>query len=404
MKILNINIFFDEGSTGKLVADLHYRLLRDGHQSYVAYGLGEKRKEKDFLYKITSDYWAGQYGRIARITGLRYCCAYLETYRFLKVIDRIKPDIVHLHCMNCSYINPYILLTHLAKKHYKVLVTNHADVTITANCDHAFECDRWKSGCGHCPDIKASVHSLFFDNTSLSWKMMFKAFSKINKLYVSSVSDWMNERVKQSPFYKRAVFRTIENGIDSTSFCFSKQGEELKKKLKINAPVILHVTPFFDSLNKGGKYVLELARRMPKVAFVIVGVKNQNLNFPSNILPISYVGSKQELASYYSMADLTLLTSKRESFSLVCAESLCCGTPIIGFKAGAPEQIALKSFSEFVDYGDLSELERIAIEWLKKGIDKNMVSEMARQKYDSEVMYQKYLSYYSFILGENQGR
>lgn len=41
---------------------------------------------------------------------------------------------------------------------------------------------------------------------------------------------------------------------------------------------------------------------------------------------------------------------------MVTAESLCCGTPVVGFKAGAPEQIAIKEFSEFVEYGDLNSL------------------------------------------------
>lgn len=61
-----------------------------------------------------------------------------------------------------------------------------------------------------------------------------------------------------------------------------------------------------------------------------------------------------------------LLTSERETFSMVTAESLCCGTPVVGFKAGAPEQIALKEYSEFVDYGNLDKLEKAVRRWLQK--------------------------------------
>lgn len=68
------------------------------------------------------------------------------------------------------------------------------------------------------------------------------------------------------------------------------------------------------------------------------------------------ITDQELLAKYYSMADVTLLTSKKETFSMVTAESLCCGTPVVGFKAGAPEQIAIKEFSEFVEYGDLNSL------------------------------------------------
>ena len=55
------------------------------------------------------------------------------------------------------------------------------------------------------------------------------------------------------------------------------------------------------------------------------------------------------------MANLTILTSQFETFSMVCAESLCSGTPVVGFKAGAPEQISIQQYSEFVEYGKIDE-------------------------------------------------
>ena len=57
------------------------------------------------------------------------------------------------------------------------------------------------------------------------------------------------------------------------------------------------------------------------------------------------VEDQSELAAFYSLADVTLLTSEKETFSMVCAESLCCGTPVVGFQAGAPEGISLPAVS-----------------------------------------------------------
>jgi len=59
------------------------------------------------------------------------------------------------------------------------------------------------------------------------------------------------------------------------------------------------------------------------------------------------------LARYYSMADVTVLTSKKETYSMVTVESLCCGTPVIGFKAGGPEQIAILEYCRFCEHGDI---------------------------------------------------
>ena len=53
------------------------------------------------------------------------------------------------------------------------------------------------------------------------------------------------------------------------------------------------------------------------------------------------------------MADVFLLTSKRETFSLTCAEALCCGTPVVGFKCGAPETVFTTKRATFVEQGDI---------------------------------------------------
>ena len=39
---------------------------------------------------------------------------------------------------------------------------------------------------------------------------------------------------------------------------------------------------------------------------------------------------------------LTVLTSKRETYGMACAESLACGTPVVAFLAGGTESIALE--------------------------------------------------------------
>lgn len=403
MRVLNINIFFVQGSTGKLVEDIHTRLERDGHESYVIYGLGSRPKtHTDRIYKMTSNFWVKQYARVARITGLRYNCAYFETIRLTHRIKEINPDVVHLHCMNCSYINPFILLKWLGRHKYKVLVTHHADVTITANCDHAYECELWKTGCKrHCQQLKKEGHYIFVANASLSWKQMRKAFSKVKYLYASGVSKWMVERVKMSPFFANVECRVIENGLDISSFRYDANNvnstlSELKEQ---DTKIVLHVTPSVLNPLKGGQYVIELAKRMPNVKFVIVGCRNEKLpTSPPNVSYVPYVDSKQELASYYQHADVTLLTSKRESFSLVTAESLCCGTPVVGFKAGAPESIAIAEYASFVEYGDVQSLKDVLELVLDSQYDKVAISKAACRRYDSENMYANYLSYYQDIV------
>ena len=94
---------------------------------------------------------------------------------------------------------------------------------------------------------------------------------------------------------------------------------------------------------------------------------------------------------------MTLLLSFRESFSMVTAESLCCGTPVVGFKAGAPETISILEYSEFVDYGDTDTLKNVLYKWLAIDINMDAVSKIAVLRYDAERMYEGYLNYYGHI-------
>ena len=83
---------------------------------------------------------------------------------------------------------------------------------------------------------------------------------------------------------------------------------------------------------------------------------------------------------------------------MVTAESLSCGTSVVGFKAGAPETITIPEYSEFVDYGNINELEKAIRNTLEKNYDKQTISDIARNKYDAETMYRNYLEYYKSIL------
>ena len=273
----------------------------------------------------------------------------------------------------------------------------------TAGCGHAFECDKWKYGCGNCPQKGSGrPSSKFFDRSSEEWRLMKKCFDGYNNLVIVPVSEWLYSRAKESPFLKDKKFRVITNGIDTYNTFKIKDYCDLKKKLCLeNKKIVLHVTPNFLDENKGGKYVLELAKRLENsdIRFIIIGFNGKKDELPKNVIAIKQIKNQKELAEYYSMADITLLTSKRETFSMVCAESLACGTPVIGFNAGAPETIAIKKYSSFVEYGDIDKLEATIKEYLyKKNISKEKLSLLACKKYSKKLMYDKYEEIYRGIV------
>ena len=85
------------------------------------------------------------------------------------------------------------------------------------------------------------------------------------------------------------------------------------------------------------------------------------------------------------------------------AESLCCGTPVVGFRAGGPEQIALPQYSEFVEYGNVDALCEATQRMLSSAFDHKAISDAARETYSNEKMAEDYLKIYESCLGQ-QGR
>lgn len=98
------------------------------------------------------------------------------------------------------------------------------------------------------------------------------------------------------------------------------------------------------------------------------------------------------LAKYYSLADVFVLCSQRETYSMTCAEALCCGTLVVGFKCGAPETVFKEPYASFVDYGDISGLKNIIAQI---GFKKNSeLADNAQKEYSKETMTRRYMETY----------
>lgn len=401
MKILQVNCVYNTGSTGKIVYDVHTELLKKGYESVVCYGRLGKTNDKN-VYKTCSEWYSKLNNLLSRFTGVMYGGCFSSTNKLISIIKKEKPDVVHVHCINGYFVNIYRIITWLKKNKIKTVLTLHAEFMHTANCGYAYECEKYKTGCGKCPQLKKETKSFVLDNTALSWKKMRKAFNGFNEnLIITSVSPWLMQRGKGSTILGDKNHKVVMNGLDSEIFN-PKLQNTIKDNLNIkDKKMVLYVTPSFSvepEHVKGGWYVLEVAKHMPNTMFVIVGCKEEIQNLPQNVINVGRVENQQKLAEYYSAADVTLLTSRRETFSMVTAESLCCGTPVVGFKAGGPETIAIDEYCDFVEHGDIDGLEEALKKCLETTKD-NSISQKAINKYDRKNMCERYISVYKEVIG-----
>lgn len=403
MKVLQINCVYGSGSTGTLTQDIHRSLLSRGIGSVVCYGRGGRTPESGII-KLCPEWYAKGNSLLSRIRGLPYGGCYVSTHRLIWIMKRERPDVVHLQCINGHFVNMYKLVSWLKNSGIRTILTLHAEFPYTANCAHALDCEKWKTGCGHCPRLRQATGNYLLDGTARSCNLMQKAFEGFGKkLTVVSVSPWLRRRAEQSPILRDMPHRVIPNGVDTAVFTY-RPGTGIRQKHGITGKyLVFYAAPVVSddpAHLKGGYYLLELAKRMQglPVQFLAAGKCKIRGKVPANVILLGELRDRELLAEYYSAADVTLLTSRRETFSMVCAESLCCGTPVVGFQAGGPESIAIAQFSRFVKYGDMDQLLAVVKAELSRAqTDKAAISLCARQAYSNEEMFRQYEAIY---LGE----
>lgn len=395
MKILQVNNVYGEKSTGKLAMELHRGLLEAGSESLVVFGRGSGKEEPGVI-RLCPEWYGKLNAALARFTGIPYGGCLLSTSRLQRIIRSEKPDVVHLQCINGNFVNIYRLIGWLKNKRIPTVVSLHAEFMYTANCGHAFDCDQWKTGCRKCPDRKKATKSWFFDRTGASWKKMQAAFSGFEEACViCPVSPWTESRARESEILKDFPFVTVLNGVNTDVF------HRIEDCPREKDPVVLNVTAWFSDAKdhpKGGWYIKELAKRLPQVQFLAAGPGERPEDCPPNLQLLGMISDQRELARLYSQADLSVVVSSRETFSMPCAESLCCGTPVVGFRAGAPEGIALAQYSTFVPFGDLERLETVIRDWLEKHPDREGIAAEGARAYSAGTMIRNFSEVYRRLL------
>ncbi len=398
MKVMHINCVYKEGSTGKIIYDLEQFNNANNIETIIIYGHGKKFKE-DRKYKVLN--WISWKINIiyTYISGYMYKGSFLSTLKTINLIKKHKPEVVHLHSINGHMVNIYILINYLKKNKIPTVITNHGEFFYTGSYTHVPENSvQYLTGQREkVPNAKRLTNSIFFNRTYKAIKKMKKSFDGFQTLIVTSVSPWVHERSKKSYVLKDFHHEIVLNGIDTTIF-YPRDCSLLRKKLNLtNEKVILHVTSGFDNSLKGSEYMLKLADTLldKNIKIIFVGIK-KDVILPANCINIGVVENQEQLAEFYCLADVTVLTSKRETFSMVVAESLSCGTPVVGFKSGGPETITIKKFSDFVNFGDIKALEEKVLERIHYKNPK--ISEIARLKYDKSIMAKNYLNIYKILL------
>ncbi|WP_079709683.1 N-acetyl-alpha-D-glucosaminyl L-malate synthase BshA [Paraliobacillus ryukyuensis] len=334
MKKIGITCYPSVGGSGIVATELGKFLAKQGHEihfitSSVPFRLNNLFSNIYFHEVEVNHYPVFQYAP--------YDLALAN--KMAEVIDTEELDILHVH-----YAMPHaicaILAKQMANKDVKIVTTLHGtDITV-----------------------------LGIDK---SLKKMIK-YGIEQSDAVTAVSNSLVKQTKEMLAVEKEM-KVVYNFVDTSEYYY-QPSEALKKEYNIqsNEKVIVHISNF---------------RKVKRIQDVIYAFRKINEKIPAKLLLIGdgpeysemhqlvhtlhledhvlFLGKQSNIAALFSIADLKLLPSEKESFGLVLIEAMACGVPCIGTNVGGiPEVIEHNNNGFIVELGDVEDMAAKAISLL----------------------------------------
>lgn len=403
MRILQINVTANSGSTGRVSEGIGKAAQKAGFDSFIAYGR-YANQSSSHLIKIGTKIDHYEHAIESRLFDNHGLSSRLATGSFLKVIDKIKPDIIHLHNIHGYFLNYPKLFHYLTQADIPVVWTLHDCWPFTGHCSYFDKCgcDRWKLGCHHCPQKQSYPKSLFRDRSKQNYEVKKNVFNSSRNLTIVSVSHWLDNLVTFS-FFKEHNHFVIHNGIDTDVFAPSPNNYKIRQKHNIqNDEMMLLGVASVWTQRKGLHDFFELSKLLPpQQKIVLVGLNNKQIkSLPHNIIGVERTESTKQLAEYYSAADIVLNLSQEETFGLTTVEGFSCGVPGIGYNCTATPELFTSETGYVISPGDYSSLLECIRVIQKTG--KKKYSQACRNRalahFRQEDRFQDYINLYNGIL------
>lgn len=191
--------------------------------------------------------------------------------------------------------------------------------------------------------------------------------------------------------------QTIHNGINCAMF-HRIDDVEIRKKYQLeNKFIILGVSSNWNE-EKGFEEFLQLSEKLcDDEMIILVGLtEKQIMMLPPKIMGIAKTENQTELAKLYSAADVFLNTSKEETFGMVTAEAMACGTPVIVYDSTACSEIVSDECGCIMKSNEKNIYHYITLTRYDKKYDRNLISKKIRSMYSDVQMVNAYIE----IFGE----
>ena len=362
MRIAILNMVHN-GSTGKIMFQIATTARESGHSVKTYSPIRFLRGKKINLPDIPSHFfWGSRFESFIHyyagtLLGANGLFSQNGTRKLIRDLNEFKPDIIHLHNLHAYCINLPMLFRYIKRNDIRVIWTLHDCWTFTGHCPHFViaGCDRWKSGCHHCPQPRI-YPKMYLDTSKMMFGLKKKWFSGIKNMTIVTPSHWLADLVKQS-FLKDYPVEIIGNGIDLS--VFKPTDSDFKSKYNLEDKKIVLGVSFGWGYRKGLDVFVELARRLSEdYKIVLVGTDPAtDATLPNNILSINRTDNQTELAKIYTAADVFVIPTREDTYPTVNMEAIACGTPVLTFRTGGSPDIIDSTCGSVVEVNDVDATE-----------------------------------------------
>lgn len=300
--------------------------------------------------------------------------------KIAEVVNREKLDLLHVH-----YAIPHAVCAILAKqmctRDIKIVTTLHGtDITVL----------------GYDPSLTDAIK-----------------FGIEKSDVVTAVSNALVEQTYELIHPDKQI-ETVYNFIDERVYQKS-DAHHLREEFEIkeDEKVVIHVSNFrpvkrvqdvvetFAKISTTMPAKLLLVGDGPEITRVCKLVREFGLEGQ-----VIFLGKQENLDELYSISDLILLLSEKESFGLVALEAMACGVPCIGTNVGGLPEVVEHGVTGFIcEVGDIEDISTKAVALLKdKELHQQFIYqavESVRSKFNADRIVQQYEQIYFKLL--NQG-
>lgn len=289
MKVLQINAVYGTGSTGTIVKDIENLCFQSDIECYVA------SPDKTVLnarhgYKIGNIIDHKLHALLSRIHGMQAYFSDIPTNNLLKWIEQIKPDIVHLHNLHNNYINLNRLMSFLANKDIRTIITLHDCWFFTGGCSHftSIHCNKWLDDCTECPRQKEDTPALFIKRSDKMLADRKRFINAIPHLTIVGASKWIASECKKSVLSSCNNICYIHNGFDLN--IFKPTNSNIREQLNLEGKYVIlaPASKWYLPINKSALDYFVSHLPSDTVMVLFGGNQTHNRSY-SNIIEIGHI-------------------------------------------------------------------------------------------------------------------